>query len=258
MIFKNMKNLLSLSINLLYKFFIIFCLFILSFANKAQAINLENSDMKFSNQCILAIKKQEKEKSIPHNLLYSIALFESGTYNSDAKKIAPWPWSVNISGKGYKFKTKIEAVKFVKDSIKNGHQSIDVGCMQVNLKYHPNAFKTIEQAFDPYLNVKYASQFLIEKFSQEGSWHKAVANYHSANPTLGSKYKNSVLNIAETIKLKLDEKYAIPHVTGNIKKKRVLFIKKISKRKSSSFFSDTRREKSRTNIMLYNKRLRVH
>ncbi len=37
-----------------------------------------------------------------------------------------------------------------------GVQSIDVGCFQINMYYHPGAFATLEQAFDPRANAAYA------------------------------------------------------------------------------------------------------
>ena len=43
---------------------------------------------------------------------------------------------------------------------RRGVRNIDVGCMQVNLRYHPKAFKSLGQAFDPRANAAYAAGFL--------------------------------------------------------------------------------------------------
>ena len=43
-----------------------------------------------------------------------------------------------------------------------GVRSIDIGCMQVNLMHHPNAFATLDAAFDPLANALYAARFLTE------------------------------------------------------------------------------------------------
>jgi hypothetical protein len=38
-----------------------------------------------------------------------------------------------------------------------GSQSIDVGCFQVNLYYHPTAFVSLAEGFDPAANARYAA-----------------------------------------------------------------------------------------------------
>jgi hypothetical protein len=67
--------------------------------------------------------------------------------------------------------------------------------MQINLRYHPNAFVTLEQAFEPQANVTYAARFLTQLFGQSGSWTKAAALYHSATPELGADYQRRVLAV---------------------------------------------------------------
>ena len=55
-----------------------------------------------------------------------------------------WPWTVNANGAGKFFDTKAEAVAEVEFLMTEGVRNIDVGCMQINLKAHANAFATIE------------------------------------------------------------------------------------------------------------------
>jgi len=61
----------------------------------------------------------------------------------------PWPWTINAEGQGPYFATRAEAISAVQRLQEQGVRSIDVGCMQVNLLHHPQAFATMEQAFDP-------------------------------------------------------------------------------------------------------------
>ncbi len=119
--------------------------------------------------------------------------------HSSKKVKLSWPWTVNVEGEGFFFNTKQEAVSFVKKQLSQKKESIDVGCMQVNLKHHPNAFKSIEEAFEPRANIAYAASFLRSKYDQLGSWHKAIGHYHSATEALGTKYKNNVIKIASNI-----------------------------------------------------------
>jgi hypothetical protein len=77
----------------------------------------------------------------------------------------------------------------------HGVQSIDVGCGQINLMHHPDAFASLDLAFDPQANAAYAGKFLKELFNQTGDWTKAVALYHSATPELAAEYQRKVLAV---------------------------------------------------------------
>jgi hypothetical protein len=61
--------------------------------------------------------------------------------------------------------------------------------------HHPNAFPTLELAFDPQANAAYAARFLKELFAQTGDWNKATGMYHSATPELGAEYQRQVLAV---------------------------------------------------------------
>jgi hypothetical protein len=70
---------------------------------------------------------------------------------------------------------------------------IDVGCMQVNLQFHPNAFRSLEEAFDPTANVAYAAGFLQQLGAEtNGDWNLATGFYHSHTPELAAAYRNRV------------------------------------------------------------------
>ena len=78
---------------------------------------------------------------------------------------------------------------------RNGVRSIDVGCGQINLMHHPDAFPSLEVAFDPQANAAYAAKFLKELFARTGDWNKAAGMYHSATPGLGDEYQRKVLAV---------------------------------------------------------------
>jgi hypothetical protein len=65
--------------------------------------------------------------------------------------------------------------------------------MQVNLQQHPEAFRSLGQAFDPATNAEFAAGLLVSLFNQAGSWPLAAAAYHSQTPTLGAAYQRQVL-----------------------------------------------------------------
>ena len=158
-----------------------------------------DKELNESLKCISIYRHYERTLKLPENTLYAMGIHETGKTHSESRKNIAWPWSVNKAGKSYYFDNKREAVAFVKKEIKVGNNNIDVGCMQVNLKHHPDAFPSIEKAFSPRYNVRYAANFLIQKYKAKKSWGDAIAHYHSANPAKGKKYKNKVIKIAKNI-----------------------------------------------------------
>jgi hypothetical protein len=141
--------------------------------------------------CAPAVHAAEQAAAIPEQLMAAIARVESG--RPDAQGVVrPWPWTINAEGNGQYFATKAEAVAAVRALQARGVRSIDVGCMQVNLFHHPDAFATLDLAFDPATNAAYAARFLRELLAQTGSWARATAAYHSFTPELGEDYRRRV------------------------------------------------------------------
>jgi len=65
--------------------------------------------------------------------------------------------------------------------------------MQINLKHHPDAFSSLEDAFDPATNVAYGADFLKSLHDQANGWLAAARRYHSATPEKGQAYGEIVL-----------------------------------------------------------------
>ena len=151
--------------------------------------------------CMNATQKIEKELQIKEHLLTTISSVETGRWNEKEQQSLAWPWTINAQGKGQFFKTKAEAVREVKRLQAQGVKSIDVGCMQINLSYHGDAFKNIEEAFDPEKNVRYGANFLKSLYENKGNdWIKAAMAYHSSTPTKALKYKKKIVSRYEMIK----------------------------------------------------------
>lgn len=126
--------------------------------------------------------------------MHAIGVVESGRQDELGGRTA-WPWTINAEGRGAYFDTKAEAIAAVTALRARGVRSIDVGCMQVNLMYHPDAFTSLDDAFDPASNTRYAARFLQRLFAQTGTWPAAAAGYHSLNPELGGPYGRKVVAI---------------------------------------------------------------
>ena len=158
-----------------------------------------DSEFQESRKCSNMFAYFEKRYNLPKNILYSISLQETQKAHSKHNIGLVWPWTINIEGKGYHFKNKSEAIKFVYTQMANGKTSIDVGCMQINLKYHPTAFGSIEQALSPRRNISYAAKLLKDNYNQTKNWDKAIGKYHSGLEDIASKYQAKVRKISNSM-----------------------------------------------------------
>jgi hypothetical protein len=141
--------------------------------------------------CRRAITAVEPGSGIPAGLLGAIALVETGRADPSGRP-EPWPWSYNTGGEGHAAATKAAAIAEVTTLLASGVRSIDVGCMQVNLLHHPDAFPNLEQAFDPAANTRYAARFLTQLRGRTTDWGDAIARYHSGEAERGANYHRRV------------------------------------------------------------------
>ncbi|MGE4062451.1 MAG: tetratricopeptide repeat protein [Rhodospirillaceae bacterium] len=158
----------------------------------AHAVRAQEADVAAELQCLRYLQSHERNLRIPQGLLTAISLTEAGRADANGSLVA-WPWTINAGGKGQYFATKEEAVAAARKLLDEGQRSIDVGCMQINLRFHPNAFPTIEDAFDPATNVAYGAQFLASLHKLQGSWSKAVERYHSSDDGRREEYRERVM-----------------------------------------------------------------
>ncbi len=147
------------------------------------------------NICLEAVNSAERLNAIPLYLLRAISQAESGRWHSGKKANIAWPWTVTSSGAGKFFDTKAEAIAEVEFLMTKGVRNIDVGCMQINLEAHTNAFSTIEDALDPPKNVAYGAKYLTTMYRLTRNWLKAAGGYHSMTPHLNAKYQAKVGHI---------------------------------------------------------------
>jgi hypothetical protein len=143
--------------------------------------------------CRAAIAEAERGANLPRGLLQAIGRVESGRRDPETGQFAPWPWTINAEGEGKYFPTREAAIAHVRQLQARGVRIIDVGCMQVNLHHHPNAFASLEQAFDPLINARYAARFLTELNGGRADWRQAAGHYHSQTPERAGPYREKVL-----------------------------------------------------------------
>lgn len=124
---------------------------------------------------------------VPIDVLRAISLTETGRRSAGAFR--PWPWTVNMEGEGAWFDTPDDARSHVDRHMARGARSFDVGCFQINFRWHGHEFASIDAMFDPTENADYAARFLSKLYAEMGDWGRAAGAYHSRTPSLSRKYR---------------------------------------------------------------------
>jgi soluble lytic murein transglycosylase-like protein len=110
---------------------------------------------------------------VPLNVLYSVGLTETGVRGELG------PYDMNVDGKAVASASLAEALRRFGEAKARGARLIDIGCMQINYRYHGSRFASLAAMFDPAQNVDYAASYLKTLKAREGSWTLAVARYNA-------------------------------------------------------------------------------
>jgi hypothetical protein len=132
--------------------------------------------------CVSAARTAADQTGVPFDTLLAISVVETG------RQLRPWPWTVNLGGAGHWLETAEEAEALVQDALDRGATNIDIGCFQLNYRWHAASFASLDAMFDPESNARYAAGFLAGHHARTGDWAQAVAAYHSATPEHADRY----------------------------------------------------------------------
>lgn len=136
--------------------------------------------------CDTAALQAAESHDIPPQIMLAITRVETGREIEGV--LTPWPWTVNHAGSGHWFNTAEEATEFVEGALADGATNLDIGCFQLNLRWHAQGFDNLTAMFDPALNASYAAGFLAQLYSDKGNWVDTVAAYHSSTPEHAEAY----------------------------------------------------------------------
>jgi hypothetical protein len=129
-----------------------------------------------------------------------LAQVESGRPMPGDAAWRPWPWTIDADGVALVFDAKAPAVAWAAAAPRRGVKFLDAGCLQVNLQYHRHAFASLDEAFDPWANARYAARYLRSLYEESGhDWSVAVGWYHSHTPELAYDYRTRVAALGEGI-----------------------------------------------------------
>jgi len=142
-----------------------------------------------SNACEREMVSAAARHGVPLQVLYSVGLTESGVRGHLN------PFDIDVDGRPISANSLSDAISRVESEQAHGAKFIDVGCMQINVRFHGSHFASLAQMFDPARNVDYAAGYLRQLKDQVGTWTLAVARYNAgpANQVAEVRYVCSVV-----------------------------------------------------------------
>lgn len=126
------------------------------------------------------------ETGVPVDILGPLTLTETG--RALGGSLRPWAWAVNAAGEGTWFEDAPQAMHFARSRIDSGHENIDIGCFQINYRWHGENFSSLSEMFDPLTNTRYAARFLQQLYQETGDWRQAAGAFHSRRPADANRY----------------------------------------------------------------------
>lgn len=157
-----------------------------------------------SSLCVDAARSAARLTGVPVEVLLAVTLVETG------RDQRPWPWTVNVAGEGHWFDTASEAEAHVQSILDQGLTNVDLGCFQLNLRWHSKGFASLSDMLDPAPNATYAAEFLSRHFARTGDWVAAAAAYHSQTPEYAERYRAKFEAVYATL---VDGPVAVPAAT---------------------------------------------
>ena len=136
--------------------------------------------------CDQAAHRAARTAGVPLDILLAIARVETG--RDQGRGLQPWPWTVNVGGDGAFYDDAALALSQAAQVLDAGTENFDVGCFQLNYRWHGGAFHSLEAMFDPETNALYAANFLLTLYQSTGSWAQAIGQYHSQSGDLAEPY----------------------------------------------------------------------
>lgn len=133
-----------------------------------------------------------RSAAVPADLLYAIALQESGLEHRG--RFVPWPWTLNVAGTPMRFGRQAMACTALRRALQRTPAlRVDVGLGQINVGYHAHRYRDPCELLDSYRNLAIAATILREQYRPNEPWLMAAGRYHRpAGGALASRYRNAV------------------------------------------------------------------
>ena len=160
-----------------------------AFVSAGQAMNLSGT----------VFEEVGLEKGLDPLILYSVALAESAYRAQTDRLVSPSLYTLRTADQPYYFNNKADALSKLQEILKRT-QSVDVGPMQINVKWHAHRVNRVEDLLDPATNIRIAADILNERLdANDGDWLGALGQYHSFEKNRSKWYGSLVLNIYKNL-----------------------------------------------------------
>jgi len=141
-----------------------------------------------------------QESGIDVLLLYAIAMSESNRSRGHGQT-GPYALAIRACGRAHYPATRAEAEKTLQTILDSDCTNIDVGIMQISLRWNGKRTDSPFALLDASENVRVGSQVLLDAMqSSPHDVRTAISRYHSWTPELGLPYADSVLALYAALK----------------------------------------------------------
>ena len=142
-----------------------------------------------------------EQRGLDPYVLYAVALVESAKVSKRVAK--PWPWALNRQGHPFIPSSLTEAKDILGGSLAKGIRNIDVGLMQVNVRWQGHRVGRPEDLLDPETNLRVGADILAESIeSAPGNLVLGIGRYHAGfqDEARAYRYGRRVLAVAQKIR----------------------------------------------------------
>ncbi|WP_255435461.1 hypothetical protein [Paracoccus sp. S1E-3] len=136
--------------------------------------------------CEWAAQTAAAEAGVPPDILGALTLTETGRRRDGI--VRPWAWSANSEGQGTWFDDPNSALAFAEERLAQGRTNLDIGCFQLNYRWHGQNFSSVAEMFDPLTNARYAARFVSQLYAETGDWRQAAGAFHSRTQANATRY----------------------------------------------------------------------
>lgn len=140
------------------------------------------------------VQKACNTNDLDTSLIIKIITHESKSYFKS--KAQPWPWTLNINGRGYYFNSYAEALTYAKEALKKKPRRFGVGLGQIEWSYHKGRFKDLSEALDPYKNIVVVRDILLEgkRIGITNSYELAAYYHRPVRDSIAFAYADKVFS----------------------------------------------------------------
>lgn len=133
-------------------------------------------------------------------LLYAVALVESAR-DRGRGAVSPWPWALRGPQESYYAVSRQDALTALQRYRRQYGQAIDVGLMQINLRWHGKRVASPSQLLDPEQNLMLGAQLLAQAIrSSPQDFTLGIGRYHHwTDPSRARRYGQRVLTVLKEV-----------------------------------------------------------